>query len=155
MNIYKSNFSFLEDAYPLGFLAERSVFTDASNTLVKLRVMSEKITDLLIQYDDIELYHEGNQWKKLGKLESKSEDIPVSIFETLHSIRKSSNKAVHHARGTEAEATKFMLRKIFYRAIGFMNDMRRLIKPKKSFPANMYIENHQTPIEIKIQPLCF
>ena len=115
MNIYKSNFSFLEDAYPfISSLDERSVFTDASNTLVKLRMMSEKITDLLIQYHDIELYEEGNQWKKLGKLESKSEDIPVSIFETLHSIRKSGNKAAHYARGTEAEATKFMLRKIFY-----------------------------------------
>lgn len=29
------------------------------------------------------------------------------------------------------------------------------IKPKKSFRANMYIENYETPIEIKIQPLCF
>lgn len=111
----KSNFEFLKNEYPslasLGELAERSLYMDPSNTLSKLRIICEKITLYLLEYEGFSDYERNDQFSKLKLLQEQA-DIPSEIFDTLHSIRKSGNKASHSGEGTLAEA-RFMLRKQF------------------------------------------
>lgn len=116
-----SNFTFLESTYPklflLAELAERSIWTDPANTLTKLRILSEKICLYLLEYEGIEHYEDLKQHDRLAKLKRET-DFPAEIFDTLHEIRKSGNKASHDVHGTSAEA-KFMLRKMFQLCIWF------------------------------------
>jgi type I restriction enzyme R subunit len=113
--VSKSNFEFLKSEYPtiasLGELAEASLYTDPSNTLAKLRIISERITLFLLQYEGCSDYDSKDQFTRLKILQDE-ECLPSTISETLHSIRKSGNKAAHNGEGNEAEA-RFMLRKMF------------------------------------------
>lgn len=113
--VSRSNFEFLKSEYPsiasLGELAERSLYKDPSNTLSKLRIISERITLLLLQYEGFSGFEYKDQFAKLKLLQDEA-DIPVAILDTLHAIRKSGNKAAHSGDGTAAEA-RFMLRKLF------------------------------------------
>jgi len=116
-----TNFEFLKNAYPklylLAELAEKSVWSDPANTLTKLRILSEKIGIYLLEYEGIEEYEHLKQYDRLAKLKRET-DIPPEIFDTLHEIRKSGNKATHDVHGTSAEA-KFMLRKMFHLSVWF------------------------------------
>jgi type I restriction enzyme R subunit len=111
----KSNFEFLKSEYPtiasLGELAEASLYKDPSNTLSKLRIISEKITLLLLQYEGCSDYDFKDQFTRLKILQDQT-DLPITISEILHSIRKFGNNAAHSGEGNEAEA-RFMLRKMF------------------------------------------
>ena len=52
-----SNFTFLETEYPqlaqLCMLAERSVFTDPTNTLLKLRLTAGQVARLMMDYEGL------------------------------------------------------------------------------------------------------
>lgn len=117
-----SNFRFLETEYPnlasLGELAELSLYVDPANTLAKLRVISEKITILLIEYDGLETFDRMNQNDRLSLLRREGDGIPVEIIDIFHSIRKSGNIASHEGIGTLSEA-RLMLRKMFQLATWF------------------------------------
>lgn len=110
-----SNFEFLKEEYPsiasLAILAEKSLYSDPSNTLAKLRILAEKVTLFLMEYEDFSGYEHKDQYIRLSWLKDDS-DIPSEVIDNLHSIRKSGNKAAHTGQGTSAEA-RFMLRKVF------------------------------------------
>ena len=110
-----SNFNFLKDEYPsissLGLLAEKSLYSDPSNTLAKLRIIGEKITLFMLEYENFSDYEQKDQYTRLKWLQSDA-DFPSDVFDTLHTIRKSGNRAAHSGQGTSAEA-RFMLRKMF------------------------------------------
>ncbi|MDO6597245.1 type I restriction-modification system endonuclease [Oceanihabitans sp. 2_MG-2023] len=115
MNI-KTNFSFLTDSYvelfQLALLAERNSYVDPSTTLSKLRILTEKLTSILIDYEQLEEPYDKKQISRLTVLANNS-DTPSEIISILHTIRKSGNKASHTGEGTQAEA-RYMLRQAFY-----------------------------------------
>jgi len=107
-----SNFIYISNEYPqlanIGQLVERNVFIDPSTSLSKLRLLIEKIVNLIIDYEGIQnaSYKDFNNKIQLLQYENVA---PPEISTLLHKIRKSGNKAVHLGEGTTAEA-KFMLR---------------------------------------------
>lgn len=116
-----SNFSFLAKEYPeisaLGMVAERSLFFDPSNTLTKLRIISEKITLLLLEYDEVDNEVRFTQIQRLNLIKIKC-GVPEEILDILHSVRKSGNDASHEGTGSLGEA-RFLLRKMFYVCVWF------------------------------------
>ena len=118
----KSNFTFLSEDYPsiakLGSLSEQSLHTDPSNTLGKLRIISEKVTQFIIEYEGVTDYSQ-NQNDRLRILQNQI-GIPSEMLDIFHSVRKSGNKAAHSGEGSSAEA-RFMLRKTFHLLVWFFN----------------------------------
>ncbi len=112
----KTNFSFLKDKYEglskLALLAERNCYSDPSTTLSKLRILSEKLSSILIDFEQLEEPLNGRQISRLAVLTNNSE-TPAEIITIFHTIRKSGNKASHSGEGTQAEA-RYMLRQAFY-----------------------------------------
>ena len=111
-----SNFEFLKQEYPsiatLGVLAERSLYSDPSNTLLKLRIISEKITLYILEYEGIDSSEAKDQMARLRIL-FDDELAPAEIIEIFHSVRKSGNNAAHSGQGTLPEA-RFMLKRMFH-----------------------------------------
>ena len=111
-----SNFEFLKDEYPsiasLGLLAEKSLYDDPNNTIAKLRIIGEKLTFFMLEYEDFSDYEHKDQFIRLKWLQGDA-DIPEDVIDTLHAIRKKGNRAVHTGEGTYEEA-RFMLRRIFH-----------------------------------------
>lgn len=112
----KSNFKFLEKNYKeffnLAQLAECNCYTDPSTTLAKLRILTEKLTHILIDFEHLEEPSSNKQIDRLNILFNNS-NTPSEIISILHTIRKSGNKASHEGTGTKAEA-RYMLRQAFY-----------------------------------------
>lgn len=107
-----SNFAYISTEYPelanIGQLAERNVFIDPSTSLAKLRLLTEKMVRIIMDYEGIENTSYKDQHNKIQCLQYEN-ITPSEINDLLHKVRKSGNKAVHSGRGTTAEA-KFMLR---------------------------------------------
>ncbi len=112
----QSNFTFLKEGYvdffELALLAEKNSFHDPSTTLSKLRILAEKLTGYLIDFEQLEEPYDDRQISRLKTLELQS-DTPSEIISILHALRKSGNKASHSGEGTKAEA-RYMLRQAFY-----------------------------------------
>ncbi|WP_282071356.1 type I restriction-modification system endonuclease [Polaribacter atrinae] len=112
----KSNFRFLQENYkelfPLVLLAEQNCYKDPSTTLAKLRILTEKLARILIDFEQLEEPLDGRQVSRLTMLSNYS-DTPSEIISIFHTIRKSGNKASHSGEGTQAEA-RYMLRQAYY-----------------------------------------
>ncbi|AUC81800.1 type I restriction-modification system endonuclease [Lacinutrix sp. Bg11-31] len=112
----KTNFSFLGDNYvelfQLAVLAERNCYVDSSTTLSKLRILTEKLASILVDFEQLEEPYDKKQMSRLAILANNS-DTPREIIDIFHTIRKSGNKASHSGEGTQAEA-RYMLRQAFY-----------------------------------------
>ncbi|WP_027066829.1 type I restriction-modification system endonuclease [Maribacter sp. Hel_I_7] len=112
----KTNFSFLKDnylgLYQLAILGERNCYSDPSTTLSKLRILSEKLTSILIDFEQLEEPNDKRQISRLTVLQNNSE-TPSEIISILHTIRKSGNKASHSGEGSQPEA-RYMLRQAYY-----------------------------------------
>lgn len=108
-----SSFQFLEPYYPEFYhnalIAEKLVFIDPSSSLAKSRLIAEKITNLLLQYESVRVG--ANQFENI-KLLHDHYVIPSLIKDDLHLIRKSGNKASHDGSGKQAEA-QFILKLLF------------------------------------------
>ncbi len=65
----KTNFSFLKDnysvLYQLAILAERNCLSDPSTTLSKLCILSEKLSSILIDFEQLEEPYDNRQISKL------------------------------------------------------------------------------------------
>ena len=112
----KTNFSFLKGNYiqlfQFALLAEQNCYKDPSTTLAKLRILTEKLASILIDFEQLEEPLDGRQVSRLTVLSNYS-DTPSEIISILHTIRKSGNKASHSGEGTQAEA-RYMLRQAYY-----------------------------------------
>ncbi len=108
----KSNFTYIADEYPqlanIGQLAERNIFIDPSTSLSKLRILTEKISKLIVEYEGITERDRTDQNERIQLLQYE-DAIPGEINDLLHTIRKSGNRASHTGEGTASEA-KFMLK---------------------------------------------
>ncbi|OSY88528.1 hypothetical protein WH52_07200 [Tenacibaculum holothuriorum] len=112
----KTNFNFLKENYlnlfQLVVLAERNCYIDPSTTLSKLRILTEKLASILIDFEQLEEPYDKKQISRLALLANKS-DTPLEVISIFHTIRKSGNKASHSGEGTQAEA-RYMLRQAYY-----------------------------------------
>ena len=108
----QSNFSLLKAEYPrlarIGQLAERNVFMDPSTSLAKLRLLTEQITLLIIDYERESTLKERPQIDRLKQLDYLGL-IPFDVLDLFHKVRQSGNRATHTGEGSTSEA-KFMLR---------------------------------------------
>jgi len=115
-----SKFSFLENSYPQLFkiveLSEKLFEIDPSSSLAKTRLFSEKLTELLWEFEDMDEF-QGKQVDRINKL-FYANVIPEIVKDILHSIRKSGNNATHNGNSTKAEAL-FILKKTFQLSIWF------------------------------------
>lgn len=110
----KTNFLFLEKEYPelatLIQLAEYNCFVDPNTTLIKLRIVTEKLAKLILGIEFIEDPKDNKQTTRIQLLKYETK-TPNEIIDLFHIIRKSGNKASHEGKGTTAEA-KFILKKV-------------------------------------------
>lgn len=108
----QSNFTYIAAEYPqlasIGQLAERNVFIDPSTSLSKLRLLAEKISLLIVDYEQERELTFMNQNDRLKQLDYRG-IVPFEVLELFHKVRKSGNKASHTGEGSASEA-KFMLR---------------------------------------------
>lgn len=109
-----TNFTFLKDTYPELFtiseLSELLIEIDPSSSLGKSRLLSEKITLLIWDFERQEEFS-GTQVDRINQLFYKSY-IPEIIKDILHTIRKSGNRATHDGSSSYDEAL-FILKKSF------------------------------------------
>lgn len=115
-----STFSFLEINYPELFtiseLSERLIYIDPSSSLSKSRLFSEKLAQLIWQFEDLAPF-DGNQVERINQLFYKN-CIPDIVKDIFHAIRKSGNKASHDGSGSKQEAL-YILKKCFQLAKWF------------------------------------
>ena len=115
-----SQFSFLQSKYPelfkLNELAEQLYYIDASSSLAKSRLFSEKLTQLVWKFENFGAF-EGNQVDRINQLFYRN-CIPEIVKDFLHTIRKSGNKATHDGNSTVSEAL-FILKKCYQLAKWF------------------------------------
>lgn len=108
----KSNFSVLNKEYPklasIGQLAERNVFIDPSTSLSKLRLLVEKLTTYIIEFEHLHEIVHYSQNDRLNKLEFLR-IIPYDVLRIFHKVRQTGNKATHTGEGSASEA-KFTIR---------------------------------------------
>lgn len=108
----ESNFSNISAEYPqlasIGKLAERNVYLDPSTSLSKLRLLVEKLTGFIIEFEQIHELKELSQNERLRKLDYQG-IIPNDVLGYFHKIRMSGNKATHSGEGSPSEV-KFMLK---------------------------------------------
>lgn len=108
----QSNFNHITEEYPqlakFGQLAERNIFTDPSTSLSKLRLLIEKLTGFIIEFEQLNDLASMTQNDRLKQLDYKG-IIPFDVLDLFHKVRMSGNKASHSGEGTTSEA-KFMLK---------------------------------------------
>jgi type I restriction enzyme R subunit len=96
----KSNFSFLEEKWPLlasiGSTAEKYVYTDSNSCLIKLGLLGESIVKLMFVLDNIDEPKEDNTHANRIKLLRKEGLIPKDIDDILYALRISRNDAAHN-----------------------------------------------------------
>ena len=107
-----SNFQHISDEYPqlakFGELAEHNTFIDPSTSLSKLRLLVEKLTGFIIEFEQLDELKDLTQNDRLRKLDYQG-IIPSDVLGLFHKIRMSGNKATHTGEGSASEA-KFMLK---------------------------------------------
>ena len=108
----QSNFNYIVEEYPqlanIGQLAERNIFTDPSTSLSKLRLLVEKLTKFIIEFEQLDDLADITQNERLKQLDY-NRIIPFDVLGLFHKVRMSGNKATHTGEGTTSEA-KFMLK---------------------------------------------
>ena len=94
----KSNFSFLQDRFPVlanfGGLAEQYCYTDSNSCLMKLGMIGETIVNLIFSYDRIPLPYDNTAVARIDTL-LREGMITRDLSDILHALRKARNKAVH------------------------------------------------------------
>jgi type I restriction enzyme R subunit len=117
-----SNFKFLAKEFQLLFnlaqSAEKYIYQDPNAALYKLRLMGEKMIELIFGVHQIEFPTENTTFKKLQVLADEGilEDKTLNFF---HTVRKSGNRAIHDGQiGDDSAMTllysMFKLSKWFY-----------------------------------------
>ena len=94
----KSNFSFLQDAFPVlanfGGLAEQYCYSDSNSCLMKLGMIGETVVNLIFSYDRLPLPYDNTAVTRIDTL-LREGLITRDLSDILHALRKVRNKAVH------------------------------------------------------------
>ena len=102
---FKSNYT---ELFAICELSEQLYFVDASSSLSKSRLFSEKLAKLIWKFEDLPPFN-GTQVERIEQLLFRNY-IPDIVKVIFHSIRKSGNKATHGS-STQAEAL-FVLKNV-------------------------------------------
>lgn len=154
----KSNFSFLESDYPylaeLGETAEQLVYYDVDFSNTKMRILAEKITEIILKIENLDDYLNYRQIDRLDILERKG-IIPDSIQSIFHVLRKMGNKSAHEYRKSSTKLGMQIIQLGFYLACWFMEvyvsyDFK---KPKFHQPddINQVKENRIKELELQLE----
>jgi type I restriction enzyme R subunit len=115
-----TKFSFLQNKYPvlltISELSEQLYYLDASSSLSKSRLFSEKLAQLIWKFENLDSF-EVNQLERINQLYFKN-CIPEIVKDLLHRVWKTENKASHDGTGTNSEAL-FVLKKCYQLAKWF------------------------------------
>ncbi|WP_158860987.1 type I restriction-modification system endonuclease [Lunatibacter salilacus] len=126
----KSNFSYLEDEFPIlfniGQAAEFNLYLDPVTCLFKLRQFGEKLSEVLFEEHHLEFPYDNSFHNRLKTLEFEG-IIPPQVKDLLHGIKHKGNLAVHQNKGSVEEAkellfSSFKIAKWFYQAYSEEND---------------------------------
>ena len=118
-----SNFEILNQQYPelarLGSLAESYVYSDPASAVVKLRIFSEKLVNLIYRY---QRFHQEERWSYFERLENPEfkDNVDKNIVKKLHAIRVKGNNAAHKDSLTSNDAL-WLLEESYYVACWFKN----------------------------------
>jgi len=116
-----SNFEVLNQQHPelaqLGFIAEKYVYSDPASAVVKLRIFSEKIVNLIYRYQK---FYQEERWSYYERLENSDfkNSVDRNIVKKLHAIRVKGNKAAHTGELTSDNAL-WLLKEAYYVACWF------------------------------------
>jgi type I restriction enzyme R subunit len=137
--VNQSNFHFLEKDYPIlwniGQTAEYNLFCDPVVTIFKVRMLGEKITELIFEEHYLEFPLDNTFHNRLKTLQYES-ILPTSVLDLFFTIKGKGNQAVHGNKGTVDDAksvlfSAFKLSKWFYQTYGSTNiDNVRFSPPK-------------------------
>jgi len=135
----QSNFNFLEKEFPIlwniGQTAEYNVFNDPVVTIFKVRMLGEKITELIFDEHYLEFPYDNTFHNRLKTLQYE-QILPISVLDLFFTIKGKGNQAVHGNKGTIDDAksvlfSAFKLSKWFYQTYGEGNiDNLRFSPPK-------------------------
>ncbi|MBS9525670.1 type I restriction-modification system endonuclease [Litoribacter alkaliphilus] len=126
----KSNFSYLENEFPIlfniGQAAEFNLHQDPVTCLFKLRQFGEIVTEYLFEEHHLEFPYDNSFHNRLKTLEFESV-IPNQVKDLLHGIKHKGNVAVHQNKGSVEEAKEllfstFKIGKWFYQAYSEENE---------------------------------
>ena len=117
-----TNFDFLLQEFPilanLGMLAERYVYDDPNSSLFKMRLLGEKMVEIIFEVHQLDFPWDDSAFRRLQWLKDEGilDDKIISLF---HTIRKSGNQAVHSGEAAEKSSMSllmscFKLAKWFY-----------------------------------------
>lgn len=116
-----NNFQILNLQYPelakLGSLAESYVYSDPSSAVLKLRIFSEKLVNLIYRYQQ---FHQEERWTYFDRLENPEfkDNVDKNILKKLHAIRVKGNNAAHKDSLTSNDAI-WLLEEAYYVACWF------------------------------------
>lgn len=113
----KSNFDFFTNEYELlknlGRSAEQLAYRDPSGAIMKIRIFSEELIELIAQLEGIPEDRFRTQYEKLREL-IRQDILPEDIFRIFETLRKFGNKAAHDGKyvinATSEEAIKIIHR---------------------------------------------
>lgn len=117
----KSNFSFLEERWPLltsiGMIAERYIYTDSNSCFIKLGLFAESIVRLIFVLDHIAEPQVDNTHANRIKIIRNEGLLPKDIDDILYALRKTRNKAAHD--GYESTEQAMILIRFAYKLGGW------------------------------------
>ncbi|MCP4052303.1 MAG: type I restriction-modification system endonuclease [Mesoflavibacter sp.] len=135
----QSNFQFLEQEFPLlwniGQTAEYNVFNDPVVTIFKVRLLGEKLTELIFEEHFLEFPIDNTFHNRLKALQYER-ILPITVLDLFFTIKGKGNQAVHNNVGSVDDAnavlfSAFKLCKWFYQTYGKNNiDDVRFAPPK-------------------------
>lgn len=161
-----SNFAFLENEFPIlyniGTSAEYNLYSDPSVSLIKLRVLEEKIVEYLFEEHNLEKPRENTLHNRIRILEDENILLP-NIASLVHGIKQKGNLAAHESKGTLEDAktilmSAFKVTKWFYQTYSSVNkninELKFGIPPNKDSRHALHeLERNYKTLEEKFEML--
>lgn len=116
-----SNFEFFKNQYPelqsLAAYAETYAYSDPASAVVKLRIFSEKLVNLIYRY---QRFYQEERWTYFDRLENPEfkDNVDKNILKKLHAIRIKGNNAAHRGSLTSEDAL-WLLKEAYFIACWF------------------------------------
>ncbi|RKD90424.1 type I restriction-modification system endonuclease [Mangrovibacterium diazotrophicum] len=108
----KSNFSFLTEEFPilanLGSQAEQYIHSDPGAALGKVRLLVEKMTELIFKVHQLEFPYDDSIFRRIQVLADEGV-LDDKIISLLHQLRKSGNVATHSTEDLSKVAMSHLL----------------------------------------------
>lgn len=106
-----SNFYFLKNDWStlaaIGEFAEKTLYIDSNTTLMKLRVLAEQISKLIIKEEGLSYSGSDKQIDRLNFLK-RNDLLPREMEQIFHSIRILGNKAIHDSYDSFKDADVYL-----------------------------------------------